>query len=125
MCDLNCKIHEVSSPLINKEKNEINNEINSPKRTLNYDSSELHGDGKQNKKPSLLQCLIFLFLTDIHLHSGAKKQKTDDKSAEIKGGYCSSKGVILWMQVSETIFFVDSGAPLPSLINKETNKTNN
>lgn len=63
--------------------------------------------------PNLLQCIIFLFLTDIHLHSGAKKQKKNNKSEEIEGGYCSSKGVILWMQVSDTIFFVDSGAFLP------------
>ena len=46
MCDPCCKIHELSSPLIDKETSEINIEIDSPKRTLNYD---VHEDSKQNK----------------------------------------------------------------------------
>ena len=47
MCDPCCKIHELPSPLIDKETSEINIEIDSPKRTLNYDV--LDRDSKQNK----------------------------------------------------------------------------
>jgi len=89
MCDPCCKIHELPSPLIDKETSEINIEIDSPKRTLNYDV--LHGDSKQNK-PQFVAMYHLFFLTEIHLHSGAKKQKKNNKQRKLKVGTAAARG---------------------------------
>jgi len=61
MCDPCCKIHKVSYPLIDKKTSEIKNAIDSPRRALNYDSSKLHGDGKQNKNKICCNVSSFFF----------------------------------------------------------------